>query len=231
MLLFANGCSMTMGAELADPDNTSFAALVAEHFGLDLFNAAYGGASNDRILRTTLTWISEYFRDGGKPDDLFVLVGWTSPDRREFGLSEEEGTIDANLFWRNIHMYTRFADSTPDLDQLRKLIIRSFWCDRECMTRFLVTVNALQGVLASYGIGYLFLHALPACSVHPELAALAGSINAGRFFRLLEPQSDFFSITRDVWRVPMGPFQHPLEEGHKRWSVQLINYIELDQLL
>jgi hypothetical protein len=216
---------MTMGAELADPGRTTFAALVASHFGLDLFNAGYGGGSNDRILRTTLMWLSEYFQDGGKPDDLFVLIGWTGPDRREVGLSEEEGTLNPNFFWRNVHMYSRLADSTPDLDQLRKIIIRSFWSDRESMTRFLVAANALQGVLASYGIRYLFVHSVPACPVHPELAAIAGSINAGRFFRFLEPQGDFFSLSRDVWRVPMGPSQHPLEEGHLHWSGLLIEHI------
>ena len=198
---------------------------------MDLFNAAYGGGSNDRILRTTLMWLSEYFRDGGKPDDLFVLIGWTGPDRREVGLSEEEGTLDPNLFWRDIHMYTRFADATPDLDQLRKIIIRSFWTDRECMTRFLIAANALQGVLVSYGIRHHFLHAMPACSVHPELTALVGSINAGKFFRFLEPHGDFFSISRDVWRLPMGPFQHPLEGSHMRWSGLLIDHIERSGLL
>lgn len=226
MLLFANGCSMTMGAELGDPDNTSFPALVAKHFSFDFFNAAHGGSSNCRILRTTLLWIAEYLRDGGKPDELFVLIGWTAPDRREFGLSDEEGTPDPNLFWRSIHVHHQFADATPDLIQLRKLIIRSFWCDRESMTRFLIAANALQGVLRSHGIGYCFLHTMPICRVHPELSTLAGAIDAKRFFRFLEPQGDFLSMSRDPWRVPIGSLKHPLEEGHRRWSSLLIDQIE-----
>jgi hypothetical protein len=222
---------MTMGAELADPDKTSFPALTAKHFGLDLLNLAYGGSSNCGVLRTTLMWITEYLRDGGKPEDLFVLVGWTAPDRREFGLSEEEGTLDPRLFWRNIHIHHQFADATPDLIQLRKLIVRSFWCDRESMTRFLVAANALQGVLKSYGIRYCFLHAMPICNVHPELSALASAIDASRFFRFLVPQSDFLSMSREPWRVPIGPLKHPLEEGHRRWSSLLIDHVQQSNLL
>jgi Family of unknown function (DUF6071) len=210
MLMFANGCSMTMGAELAEPDKSAFPAIVAKHFGCELLNLAHGGSSNCRILRTSLVWIAEYLRDGGKPEDLFVLIGWTAPDRREFGLSEEEGTADPNLFWRNIHIHHQLADATPDLIQLRKLIVRSFWCDRESMTRFLVAANSLQGVLKSHGIDYCFVHAMPICNVHPELSALAGVIDTSRFFSFLEPQSDFLSRSRDPWRVPIGPLKHPL---------------------
>src|SRR4029077_20450156 len=106
----------------------------------------------------------------------FVLIGWTAPDRREFGLSAEEGTPDERLFLRHIHIHHQFADATPDLIQLRKLIIKSFWCDRESMSRLLVAVNALQGVLSSHRIRYCFLHAMPICSVHPELDPLASSV-------------------------------------------------------
>jgi hypothetical protein len=231
VLLFANGCSMTMGAELADPNDSSFPSLIARHFDLDLVNIAHSGASNCRILRTTLLWVAEYLRDGGKPDELFVLVGWTAPDRREIGQAEEKGTIDANVFWRNIFLHCQLTDASSDLIRLHKLIIRSFWCDRESMTRFLVAVNAVQGLLKSHCIRYCFVHAMPVCSVHPELSTLSGAIDTRRFFRFLEPQRDFLSVSHADWRVPMGPMSHPLEEGHERWSALVIDHIERDRLL
>ncbi len=220
-----------MGEELTDPENASFPALIAGHFGMTLHNAAHSGSSNCRILRTTLQWIAEYLANGGKPDGLFVLIGWTAPDRREIGQSYLEGTPNANVFWRNIFLHCLLADATPDLAQLHKLIIRSFWCDRESMTRFLVAANAVQGVLKSHGIRYCFLHAMPICSVHPELSPLISSIDAKRFYRFLRPQSDFLSVSRDPWRVPIGAMNHPLEEGHRHWSGLLIDHIHLERLL
>jgi len=225
MLLFANGCSMTMGAELADPTSSSFPAQIARHFGLDLNNIAYGGSSNCRILRTTLLWVTDYLRKGGAPEKLFVLIGWTAPDRREVGLAEEEDAGDPNLFWRFIHIHHQFADATPDLIQLRKLIIRSFWCDRESMTRMLLAITSLQGVLAGHGIRYCFLHTMPIATVHPELTQLGNGIDRSRFFQFLEPKGDFLSTSRDPWGVPIGALKHPLEEGHRRWSELLIRHI------
>lgn len=231
MLLFANGCSMTMGAELADPENSSFPALVARHFGLDLVNAAYGGSSNCRILRTTLLWVTDYLRKGGDPAALFVLIGWTAPDRRELGLAEAENLADPNLFWRFIHIHHQFADATPELNQLRKLIIRSFWCDRESMTRFLVAVASLRGVLTSNGVRHCFLHTMPIANVHPELAPLVNGVDQRRFFRFLKPKGDFLSVSHDPWGVPIGALKHPLEEGHRRWSKLLIDHISERDLL
>ena len=65
MLLYANGCSMTLGDEMSDPSRTCFPTLVAEHFGFDLHNDAHSGASNCRILRTTLLWLADYLGKGG----------------------------------------------------------------------------------------------------------------------------------------------------------------------
>jgi hypothetical protein len=230
MLFYANGCSMTLGAELTDPGHAAFPTLIAKHFGLKFLNAAHSGSSNCRILRTTLLWITEYLRNGGKPSELFVLIGWTAPDRREFGLSEEEDAPDSNFFWRDIFLHCQLVDKPPDLIELHKLIIRSFWCDRESMTRFLVAANALQGVLASHNIHYCFLHTMPICSLHPELSPLVDAIDRKRFFRFLEPQTDFLSVSRDSWRVPMGENHHPLEEGHKRWGALLIDHLAQGQL-
>ena len=222
---------MTLGDELADPDNTSFPALIANHFNLRLHNAARSGSSNCRILRTTLLWIAEYLGTGGQPEELFVVIGWTAPDRREIGQSYEEGAPDPDVFWRNIFLHCQLADATPDLVHLHKLIIRSFWCDRESMTRFLIAANAVQGVLKSHGIRHCFLHAMPIGLVHPELSPLVSAIDTKRFFRFLEPQNDFLSVSHDPWHVQIGSLGHPLEEGHRRWSALLIGYIVQECLL
>jgi Family of unknown function (DUF6071) len=231
MLLFANGCSMTLGAELADPDHASFPALIARHFGLELVNAAHSGSSNCRILRTTLTWIADYLGNGGRADELFVLIGWTAPDRRELGLTDEEATVDANIFWRNIFLHCRLSGASADLVQLHELIIRSFWCDRESMARFLVAANAVQGVLKSHGIRYCFVHGMPVCPVHPEITALADAIDSSRFFQFMESQGDFLSVNHGQWHLPIGSMNHPLEEAHSRWSALLVDHIDRGHLL
>lgn len=226
MLFYANGCSMTLGMELTNPDKDSFAAIVADHYGAELVNSAYNGASNCRILRTTLTWIAQYIRGGGDPGELFVLIGWTAPDRREFGLSDEEGTADANLFWRDLFLHCRLEGVSPDVARMHKLMFPAFSSDRESMTRFLVAANSVQGTLKRHSIRFCFVHAMPTCTVHPELTPLVNSIDAKRFLGFMEPEADFLSMSRDIWRVPLGSMYHPLEEGHRRWSRLVIDQID-----
>lgn len=230
MLLYANGCSMTMGAELTDAAEASYPSLLAQSFGLQLFNAARGGSSNCRILRTSLLWISEYLQDGGRPDELFVLIGWSAPDRREFALSSEEHTPDLNLFWRNLDVHYQLHNVTSDLRRLRKLIMRSFWCDRESMTRFLIAVNSLQSFLVSNSIRFCFSHALPVCHLHPELVPLVRSVNHERFFQFMDARMNFLTYCTEAG-VPVGPLRHPLEEGHERWAARLSAFIREKGLL
>ena len=231
MLLYANGCSMTVGYEMPDPERTCFPALIARHFGLDLHNDAYTGASNCRIVRTTLLWLADYLGRGGDPADLLVLIGWTAPDRREFGLSEEEGTLDSNFFWRTIFVHCRLDDASRDLVRLHKLVFGSFACDRESMTRFLVSAISLQGVLKSNRIRYCFTHSMPIAPPHTELAPLVDGIDRRCFHRFLEAGGDFLSMCHSPWDVPFGAQYHPLEEGHRRWSGELINFMEQGRLL
>ena len=230
MLLYANGCSMTMGAELSDAAETSYPGLLAKSFGMELFSAAQGASSNCRVLRTSMLWISEYLQNGGRPEELFVLIGWSAPDRREFALSSEEHTPDLNLFWRNLHVHNQLPDATPDFIQLRKLILRSFWCDRESMTRFLIAINSLQSFLLSNSIRFCFSHAMPVCQLHPELVPLVRSVNRDRFFKFMDTSMDFFTYCTDAG-VPVGTFGHPLEEGHRRWAARLSGFIKEKRLL
>jgi len=229
MLLYANGCSMTMGAELPDAAACAYPSLLAKRFGLKLFNNAQGGSSNCRILRTSIQWVCEYLGDGGRPEDLFVLIGWSGPDRREIAFSAEE-LSDGDVFWRSLHIHHALDGAPADFVQLRKLIIRSFWCDRESMTRFLIAVQSLQGFLASRSIRFCFCHAMPVCELHPELVPLVRNVNRDSFFEFMSSSMDFLTYCTQAC-LPKGALQHPLQEGHELWAGLLADFISDKRLL
>ena len=56
MKLYTNGCSFTWGDELSDR-NLRFAGLLANKFDCELIDDSMCGASNERILRTTLDYL------------------------------------------------------------------------------------------------------------------------------------------------------------------------------
>lgn len=230
MLLYANGCSMTLGLELERPRQDAYPSILARHFEAELFNHSFSGSSNCRILRTSLLWLTNYLNTGGDPSQLFVLIGWTAPTRREVALAEEEGSEDPTFFWRDIFVHCSLRDAPTDLTRLHKLVFEAFACDRESMSRFLVAATSLQGLLVRYGIRYCFTHCMPIGDIHPELAPLTTTIDKRRFFRFLDANGDFLSRAH-AWETPTGPLCHPLTEGHQRWSAELIDHIEKGQLL
>mgnify|MGYP003119765188 FL=1 len=60
-MIYFDGCSVTMGAELDDKETKRYSRLVANHFGVEDYNIAVGGGSNRRILRNLLSHdLSQY---------------------------------------------------------------------------------------------------------------------------------------------------------------------------
>ena len=51
----------------------------------EVINLSYPAASNDRIVRNLVGWLTqEYLSTGKDTSELFVVVGFTSPERKDF---------------------------------------------------------------------------------------------------------------------------------------------------
>jgi hypothetical protein len=89
-LLVANGCSQTRGAELAQPGRDAWPAVVAGMLGVPHVNMARDGASNRRIVRTTVVRLPTICQEAGvQPDETLVLIAWTHTVRHEFYVPEK----------------------------------------------------------------------------------------------------------------------------------------------
>jgi len=74
MKIYFNGDSHTCGSELIQGEGYSYK--LAELLNADIMdNPAIGGASNDRILRTTERDLYRWIETGDKPD--LVVIGWS----------------------------------------------------------------------------------------------------------------------------------------------------------
>lgn len=78
MILYVNGDSNSSGAELKDPNTSSWPQLLANQLGATLINEAKGGTSNPRIIRTASNSLAHTYKD------TFVIIGWTSWEREEW---------------------------------------------------------------------------------------------------------------------------------------------------
>ena len=78
-------------SEVDHPDNDQYRLprvwphKLGNSLGIDVLNTSYSGSSNDsivrRVLRNTLEQLETY-----NSEELFVIVGWSSPERKDFFL-------------------------------------------------------------------------------------------------------------------------------------------------
>ena len=88
MILLANGCSHTSGGQmeyLAQDYcySKAWPQHLANKLNFNCKNIAISGASNKRILRTTITTIGELFLQKVEPKDIFVVILWRGSYRTE----------------------------------------------------------------------------------------------------------------------------------------------------
>lgn len=83
MKIFVNGDSHTSGSELYYPTQDGYAYKLAKLLGGEIVaNPAIGGASNDRILRTTEDYLRECELISSYPD--LIIIGWTESCRTDW---------------------------------------------------------------------------------------------------------------------------------------------------
>ena len=56
-------------------------------------------------------------------------------------------------------------------------------------------------------------------------------INSNRFLYFNEHGKNMNYILRDELKIDLGPYHHPLENGHRKWAEILFNYIQEEDLL
>lgn len=183
MKLVACGDSWTWGAELLDPEvspqgmwndprghdlhyipkNTEyreryryirqFAKLANFDEVIDLSQPS---VSNDAIYRFLLEWLSTNgYLTGRDTSDLFISIGWTSPERTEFYYKEKifhENYIPVGPWNLDGHHQPNLTD---DVKQFLRLYCENFWVPGEYIHRYIVTIWQLQFLLKHLGIKYV----------------------------------------------------------------------------
>jgi hypothetical protein len=147
--LFANGCSFTYGDELKNKFDDRWSYILSNKLNLEEINIAHDGASNDRILRSTIDWIS-YNTD--KLKDTFFIIGWTGPERWEEWL-------DASISKFNVQGYKPNCKLT-EYGRGGKYYMLNFYHPAIRMLEAYRTILTLQQILKSYNCKFLFFSAL-----------------------------------------------------------------------
>jgi hypothetical protein len=235
-VLFANGCSMTYGSELADEEGRrcvdhatrerlAWPNPLRMRLGYDhAVNHGVPSGSNDRIVRTTIGWVLEHWvRAGRPPEDLLVVIGWSGSMRREFYIDEQ---------WHQVVPY--HDHENEKLHRLNLVYREVAWHERESALRFLTQIVSLQSFLRLYKIPYLFFDAISPVQEDILHAGEEGklyeeAIVAPRYFGFDEMNRCMADVTAEAF--PSCTRRHPSAEGHAYWAGLLAESIARHGLL
>jgi hypothetical protein len=233
VVLFANGCSMSYGSGLFEDtatklcfDNTarlisSWPGVLGRELGFHrVVNISYPGSSNDRIVRTTISWILEHWIAQSKlASNIFVVIGWSGPMRREFYINGD---------WRQLIPYHDYIDTPASL--LNRVYREVAWSEYESAIRFATQIITLQEFFRSYKIPYLFFDAITSfvrtnLDSNNALDAYLPHIDRRNYFHLGD---EIGAMATQVGRELDGVelLGHPTEADHAEWAYKLANFVQ-----
>ena len=231
MLLFANGCSHTAGAEIEFPMqgecyDKAWPKHLANIWGCDHVNLSKSGGSQKRIIRTTINFIGNYLLEGKDLKDIFVIILWPGPYRTEL-FDPSFPTIYGDG-WRTFCVGNDYKNISKDMENFYKSWVLAYDNETAKVTN-LLDVISLQSYLKFWKIKYFFFRAsstqLSTRDSHQPLAAqiderlFPGAWRDGACFTdLLDVSPHNFS--------EFSRFRHYGEDGHKYFATVLDKMIK-----
>ncbi len=228
MYVYANGCSMTYGSELADHPVTKvcqdheyrrrYSWPGRLHAALDAdgsYNDAMPSGSNDRVLRTSIDFVARWLKADLPPRALLVAVGWTHPARREFHVAGDYRQVVPH------HAYDIRA-----LDRLVSVYRKTADCPDEAEQRYAAQVASLHAFLEQHGIPHVFFNGItaPRPPRHLHGTCVQEALMGAPFI----PHDPAEPTMADFLRRRPGTVggQHPNETGHRLWAETLAAHLE-----
>ena len=166
--LIIAGDSWSFGSEIRDPSlkeevvdwddrNDSYRIKniwpthLSTYLNVDLKNLSFPAISNDRIVRTLINYITKFYLvDKKSTNDIFVIVGLSSPERKEFFHKDKTGNwVTIWPAWE--HNYSEYSG----MEDFVKSYISYFNNEEEYLNRYLNQIYYLQNFFNSNNIRYL----------------------------------------------------------------------------
>jgi len=160
--IVTDGDSWVFGCEIMDPaitmakgahpgqydykeDNDSyripkiFPTHLSTLLNANVTNLGYPADDNGSILRRTMTYIAdEYLAKGKSVDNLFVIIGWSSPERNSFWYKDE------NISWAfRLWPQVEHFQAEPQRE-FWKLYVQYLWHSEEYIPRYVLNVLDFQ---------------------------------------------------------------------------------------
>ncbi len=237
-LLLANGCSHTAGCEVEyknQPEcyEKAWPKFLADRLGYEYHNLAKAGASNQRIIRTTQSWIIKNIlkEKKYKKEDVCVVIMWSGFDRREVYFHDTNVLDDVNPLCKPEYIRTQM---NKEIIRLGKSIV-DFHDPLFSSFEFLTMMINFTEFLENNKIKYYYINGLNfplkkewldnTHILYNDYITLydyiCEKIPRSRYLGFIEETETFWVHMSEASKIPMPPhveFAHWGEDGQKYWS-------------
>jgi len=240
MILIANGCSHTAGAEIeyelqGECYDKAWPKKLADSLNFKHMNLAVSGASDDRVVRTTIECIGRLKKEPWfDPSQLFVIISWPGLFRSEIYEIErnEPGFWDKGWMPMVVGNYETYREqcSKSSLFYYKAWVLRQNHF--EANIKFFSNVLLLQNILISNKIKYLFWNSCSSVCLNRQEPYYT-EINHQRFPYLTEAQKSYTELleAKGFKHSPYAKWGHYGEDSQKWFAEFLMNYITKNNLL
>lgn len=122
----------------------------------EVINISQPSRSNDTIIETTIHWLTEnYISKNKSTEDLLVVIGWSSPERKNIMIGDSGVNNDSTIWftmWPSMPE-TQYYQS-PVIKDHFSFYVRHEWIEQEYLKRFIEQNYLLQLFCNAHNIDY-----------------------------------------------------------------------------
>lgn len=205
------------GKHDADAENNHYRVpriwptMLAHKMGINHKNIAWPARSNDTITATTINWILEnYIKPGKDTSDLIVIIGWSSPERKDVLIEDMDDKVHWYTMWPAMDTDQFYVGDV--MKRYFKFYVQHLWLEREYIARYIEQNFTLHTFLESHGIEHYFFNSfyMPGFSPLP--------IHKWIDIDLAEVITEWKNAKYDGWHDPFWTSKEQIEAVLNQWE-------------
>jgi len=197
-----------------------------------LINQALGGASNTRILRTTLEYVMTLTPE--ERETTLIVIGWTASERDEIYVKKswERWNLSQPFSATVDRLKVSDQDFINSIDKFHEDYLGLVYDDYANILKYFNGTYLLSNTLKNLGIKHLFFNALPAWWEGGESKSDCDPIiELPVQLNLHETNNNVLSFRDSMMgfvhrtNKTVGKYLHPLSDAHESWSIHLLQQL------
>ena len=119
--------------------------------GVDILNTSMAGSSNDGIVRRVVSNVLDLLKEYDSKD-IFVIVGWSSPERKDFYFNDGNDKYWETIFPNAINDIDQISDIEKERQEFYKTYLQYYWNEGDDPSHILQSFDEIQNILYRNGI-------------------------------------------------------------------------------